>query len=232
MMENTKEKYMNSALRLAKKAETLDEVPVGAVIVQEGKIIGRGYNRRQTRQNSLEHAELMAIAQACRKLSSWRLEGCDLYVTLEPCPMCAGAIIQSRIEHVYFGAFDAKGGAVGSVTNLFELTQWNHHPAFEGGILEEECSTLLKAFFKEKRRKKKLEKQLRKQQEQNECSRFQNQTEGPAQPFQLQNIHPTQRHAECSCDHSNNMDPKQSNPPQGETTADPEENKKQKGERL
>lgn len=160
-MQNVNEKYMKSALRLAQKAEVMDEVPVGAVIVHEGRIIGRGYNRRQTKQNSLEHAELMAIAQACRKLGSWRLEGCDLYVTLEPCPMCAGAIIQSRVRKVYFGAFDAKGGAVGSVTNLFELPQWNHHPDFEGGLLEDECSKILKDFFRAKRQKKKLEKKLR-----------------------------------------------------------------------
>ncbi|MBF0578607.1 nucleoside deaminase [Erysipelotrichaceae bacterium RD49] len=160
-MQNVNEKYMKSALRLAQKAEVMDEVPVGAVIVHEGRIIGRGYNRRQTKQNSLEHAELMAIAQACRKLGSWRLEGCDLYVTLEPCPMCAGAIIQSRVRKVYFGAFDAKGGAVGSVTNLFELPQWNHHPDFEGGLLEDECSKILKDFFRAKRQKKKLKKKLR-----------------------------------------------------------------------
>ncbi len=159
-MQNVNEKYMKSALRLAQKAEVMDEVPVGAVIVHEGRIIGRGYNRRQTKQNSLEHAELMAIAQACRKLGSWRLEGCDLYVTLEPCPMCAGAIIQSRVRKVYFGACDAKGGAVGSVTNLFELPQWNHHPDFEGGLLEDECSKILKDFFRAKRQKKKLEKKL------------------------------------------------------------------------
>ncbi len=164
-MQNVNEKYMRSALRLAKKAEEMDEVPVGAVIVHDGKIIGRGYNRRQAKQNSLEHAELMAIAQACRKLGSWRLEDCDLYVTLEPCPMCAGAIIQSRIRKVYFGAYDAKGGAVGSVTNLFELPQWNHHPAFEGGIMQAECSRILKDFFKAKREKKKLEKKLRQQED-------------------------------------------------------------------
>ena len=127
-MKNEKEKYMRSALRLAKKAENLDEVPVGAVIVKDGKILAKGWNRRQTKQNPLEPAEVMAIQSACRKLKSWRLEGCDLYVTLEPCPMCSGAIIQSRIEHVYFGAFDPKGGAVASVVSLFDLPQWNHHP--------------------------------------------------------------------------------------------------------
>lgn len=157
-MKNEKEKYMRSALRLAKKAESLDEVPVGAVIVKDGKILAKGWNRRQTKQNPLEHAEVMAIQCACRKLKSWRLEGCDLYVTLEPCPMCSGAIIQSRIEHVYFGAFDPKGGAVASVVSLFDLPQWNHHPMWEGGILEDECSMILKQFFKRKRELKKQEK--------------------------------------------------------------------------
>lgn len=233
MMENTKEKYMKSALRLAKKAEAIDEVPVGAVIVHEGKIIGRGYNRRQTRQNSLEHAEMMAIAQACRKLKSWRLEDCDLYVTLEPCPMCAGAIIQSRVENVYFGAFDAKGGAVGSVTNLFELPQWNHHPAFEGGILEQECSTLLKEFFKEKRRKKKLEKQLRKQQEQMGCACCQGQIEALAEQSEIQETHPVHHDIECSSDHcNNNMDLSLPQNSQIEEALDPDEDKKQKGELL
>lgn len=162
IMKNEKEKYMRSALRLAKKAESLDEVPVGAVIVHNGKILAKGWNRRQTKQSSLEHAEVMAIQSACRKLKSWRLEGCDLYVTLEPCPMCSGAIIQSRIENVYFGAFDPKGGAVASVVSLFDLPQWNHHPKWEGGILEEECSTVLKQFFKRKRELKKQEKKLAK----------------------------------------------------------------------
>lgn len=127
-MKNEKEKYMRSALRLAKKAENLDEVPVGAVIVKDGKILAKGWNRRQTKQNPLEHAEVMAIQSACRKLKSWRLEGCDLYVTLEPCPMCSGAIIQSRIEHVYFGAFDPKGGAVASVVSLYRSSAMESSP--------------------------------------------------------------------------------------------------------
>lgn len=149
---------MKSALRLAQKAAEMDEVPVGAVIVKEGKIIARGWNRRQQKQNALEHAEVMAIEQACRKLQSWRLEGCTLYVTLEPCPMCAGAIIQSRLDKVVFGAFDLKGGAVGSVVNLLEVKQWNHHPQWQGGILEDLCSEKLKTFFKQKREKKKASK--------------------------------------------------------------------------
>lgn len=166
-MKNVKEKYMHSALRLAKKAENLDEVPIGAVIVKDGKILARGWNRRETKQNAMEHAEVMAINSACRKLNSWRLEGCDLYVTLEPCPMCSGAIIQSRIENVYFGAFDAKGGAVASVTSLFDLPQWNHHPHWEGGILEEECAAILKEFFRHKRELKKQAKKLARLEEEN-----------------------------------------------------------------
>lgn len=161
-MKNESEKYMNKALALAAKAETLDEVPVGAVIVKDGQIIGRGWNRRQQKQNALEHAEIMAIAQACRKLKSWRLESCTLYVTLEPCPMCAGAIIQSRIANVIFGAYDPKGGACGSVINLFEIPQWNHHPNWEGGILEAQCSKQLKDYFRKKRAEKKAQKIARK----------------------------------------------------------------------
>ena len=158
-MLKSDEAFMKSALRLAKKAQAQDEVPVGAIIIYNDQIIGRGYNRRQTKQSALEHAELMAIAQACRKLGSWRLENCTLYVTLEPCPMCAGAIIQSRLAHVVFGAYDEKGGAVAHEPNLLDLPKWNHHPTWQGGLLEEECSTLLKSFFKEKRLRKKLQKQ-------------------------------------------------------------------------
>lgn len=161
-MEKTNEYYMAQALRLASKAEAIDEVPVGALVVHKGNIIGRGYNRRQTKQNPLEHAEIMAIQQASRKLKSWRLEDCDLYVTLEPCPMCAGAIIQSRIANVYFGASDPKGGAVHSVTSLFDLPQWNHHPNWQSGIMEQECSDILIQFFRNKRILRKQEKQKRK----------------------------------------------------------------------
>lgn len=160
-MNHTDEYYMKRALHLAGRAQAMDEVPVGAVVVWNGTIIGRGWNRRQTRQNPLEHAELMAIAQAARKLKSWRLEGCTLYVTLEPCPMCAGAIVQSRLERVVYGARDPKGGAVDSVMSMFEIPSWNHHPIWQGGLLEEECSSLLRTFFKEKRRQKKQEKAAR-----------------------------------------------------------------------
>ena len=152
------EKYMKEAIRLAKKAASLGEVPVGAVIVQNGMIIARGYNRREIDQNGLSHAELAAILRACKKLNSWRLEDCTLYVTLEPCPMCTGAIINTRIPRVVFGASDPKGGAMGGVTDLTDHP-WNHHPIIEKGVLEEECSTLLKAFFKNLREKKRAKKQ-------------------------------------------------------------------------
>ena len=152
------EKYMTEALRLAKKAAALGEVPVGAVIVHNGKVIARGYNRREMDQNGLAHAELTAMLRACKKLDSWRLEDCTLYVTLEPCPMCAGAIINTRIPRVVIGAKDPKGGAMGGVTDLLEHP-WNHHPQVEFGLLEEDCSSLLKNFFKELRARKKAQKQ-------------------------------------------------------------------------
>lgn len=148
------ERFMREALRQAKKAAALDETPIGAVIVRDGRVIARGYNKRELKQNSLCHAEILAINKACRKLGSWRLVGCDLYVTLEPCPMCAGAIIQSRIEQVYFGAYDYKNGCAGSSTNLFARGMFNHNTAVEGGLLERECAELLSNFFKLLRKKK------------------------------------------------------------------------------
>lgn len=147
--------YMKEALRLASEAEDRDEVPIGCVIVHDGVIIGSGSNRREELQQPSAHAEMEAIAQAAKVVGSWRLEDCDLYVTLEPCPMCAGAIIQSRIRKVYYGAYDPKGGSVDTCVRLFEVPQYNHHPQWEGGLLEEECAGLLKAFFKKKRKKKK-----------------------------------------------------------------------------
>ena len=145
---------MREAIRQAKKAELLDETPIGAVIVYDGKIIARGYNKRELKKNSLFHAEIEAINKACKKRGGWRLFGCDLYVTLEPCPMCAGAIIQSRIDNVYFGAYDKKAGCAGSKTNLFKENLFNHNVNVTGGILEEECSGLLTGFFRTLRKRK------------------------------------------------------------------------------
>ncbi len=147
------EKFMREALVLAARAASEGEVPVGAVVVRGDEIVGRGYNRREEAKNALAHAELMAIDDACRKLGGWRLWQCDIYVTLEPCPMCAGAIINSRIQNVYYGAKDQKAGSVGSLINLFEI-QYNHKPTVVSGVLEEECSAILSNFFKKLREKK------------------------------------------------------------------------------
>lgn len=137
---------MQAALHEARKAERIGEVPIGAVIARNGQIIARGHNRRETRQDVTLHAELVAIRTACRRLRSWRLDGCELYVTLEPCVMCAGAIVQARIKTVVFGATDPKAGAVGSITNVFDLRQ-NHQVAWQGGLLKDECSAILRDFF-------------------------------------------------------------------------------------
>ncbi len=150
---NQDEKWMKKAIHQALRAESKDEVPIGCVIVKEDQIVARAYNQRETKQESTAHAEILAIEKACRKLGSWRLEGCTLYVTLEPCPMCAGAIIQSRIERVVYGAYDPKGGCAGTCTNLFLVKGFNHYPSLSGGVLEQECSSLLKEFFKRKRKK-------------------------------------------------------------------------------
>ncbi|MBQ6936193.1 MAG: tRNA adenosine(34) deaminase TadA [Clostridia bacterium] len=147
------EDFMKEALSLAQQSANEGEVPVGAVIVCDGEIVGTGRNRRETEKNALCHAEIEAINNACKKLGGWRLFKCDLYVTLEPCPMCAGAIINSRIKNVYFGASDYKNGACGSVTNLF-LLDFNHKPNFRSGIMELECSEILTKFFKNLRQKK------------------------------------------------------------------------------
>ena len=138
---------MSAALSLAKEACADDEVPVGAVITQNGKIISTGRNRREKSKNALLHAEIDAINNACKKLGGWRLWNCEIYVTLEPCPMCAGAIINAHIPKVFFGAYDFKNGACGTITNLFEMP-FNFKPECLGGIMEEECSELLKSFFK------------------------------------------------------------------------------------
>ena len=146
--------FMSEAISLAKKAEEIGEVPVGAVVVKRktGEIIGRGYNTREKNKSPLAHAEIMAIKQASEALCGWRLSGCDLYVTLEPCPMCAGAIINSRIERVFFGAYDLKAGSVCSVQNMFSFP-YNFSPEFFGGIMEDECKTILQDFFKKLRKK-------------------------------------------------------------------------------
>ena len=150
-MKNIHEKFMKEALKEAIKAQDIDEVPIGCVIVKDGKIIARGYNKRETSNDPTSHAELKTLQKASKKLKSWRLTGCDIYITLEPCIMCAGAIIQSRIDNVYFGAYDPKGGAFGSSINVLEAKNINHHPHVEGGILLEECSLIIKNFFKKKR---------------------------------------------------------------------------------
>lgn len=147
------EKFMKAALKEAYKSFALDEVPVGVVIVKDDKIIARGHNLRETKQDPTGHAEIIAIKKASKKLKSWRLIDCTLYVTLEPCSMCAGAIMWSRIKRVVYGAKDIKGGAIGSSFNLFEQKGINHKPEVTSGVLENEASTLLKDFFKLKRKK-------------------------------------------------------------------------------
>ena len=148
------EKYMKEAIRQAKKAYALDEVPIGCVIVQNGKIIARGYNRRNTDKNTLAHAELTAIKKASKKTGDWRLEDCTLYVTLEPCQMCAGAIVQSRMGRVVIASMNPKAGCAGSVLNLLQMSQFNHQVEIEKGVLGEECSQMLSNFFKELRKRK------------------------------------------------------------------------------
>ena len=146
------ETYMRQALALAKEAAKELEVPVGAVIVKDGTVVGYGRNRREKGKNALAHAEIEAIDMACKTLGGWRLSGCDLYVTLEPCPMCAGAIINARIDHVYIGTTDPKAGCCGSVTDLFSMS-FNHKPACTQGVCQEECSKQLKDFFRHLRAK-------------------------------------------------------------------------------
>ena len=151
-------KYMKEALRQAKKAYALGEVPIGCVIVYEDKIIARGYNRRNTDKNTLAHAEITAINRASKKMGDWRLEDCTLYVTLEPCQMCAGAIVQSRITNVVMGCMNPKAGCGGSVLNILEMPEFNHQVNVTRGVMEEECSQILQDFFKELRIRNKEEK--------------------------------------------------------------------------
>ncbi|WP_018659730.1 tRNA adenosine(34) deaminase TadA [Allofustis seminis] len=156
--QETKEIFMREAIKEAKKARDIGEVPIGAVIVKDGTIIGRGFNQRETQHQATSHAEIQAIQEANRHLGNWRLENCQLYVTLEPCPMCSGAIIMSRIPEVYFGASDPKGGTAGTLMNLLQEERFNHQSFVESGILEEECAALLTHFFKCLREKRKQEK--------------------------------------------------------------------------
>ena len=157
--KNIHEKYMREALKQAKKAYALGEVPIGCVIVHEGKIIGRGYNRRNTDKNTLSHAEITAIRKASKYIGDWRLEECTIYITLEPCQMCAGAIIQARIPEVVMGCMNPKAGCGGSVLNILEMPDFIHQALVTRGILEPECSQLLKLFFAELRLRNKAEKQ-------------------------------------------------------------------------
>ena len=162
VIKSMEEKYMKEALKQAKKAYALGEVPIGCVIVHEGKIIGRGYNRRNTDKNTLAHAEITAINKASKVIGDWRLEECTLYVTLEPCQMCAGAIVQARIPEVVMGCMNPKAGCAGSILNILEMPQFNHQVKVTRGILEEECSQMLKTFFEELRIRNKQEKAARK----------------------------------------------------------------------
>ncbi len=154
-MDSKDEKFMKEAIRQARKAYALNETPIGCVIVYEEKIIGRGYNRRNTDKNTLAHAEITAIRKASRKIGDWRLEGCTLYVTLEPCPMCAGAIVQSRMDRVVVGCMNPKAGCAGSVLNVLQTEGFNHQAELTTGVCQEECSGMMKSFFKELRQAKK-----------------------------------------------------------------------------
>ena len=160
-IKNIQENFMKKALKQAEKAYALGEVPIGCVIVHEGKIIGRGYNRRNTDKNTLAHAEITAINKASKKIGDWRLEDCTLYVTLEPCQMCAGAIVQARIPEVVMGCMNPKAGCAGSILNILDMPEFNHQVAVTRGVLESECSEMLKRFFVELRAKNKLEKEQR-----------------------------------------------------------------------
>ena len=149
------ERFMKEALKQAKKAYAIEEVPIGCVIVHEDKIIARAYNKRNTKKSTLAHAELLAIQKACKKLGDWRLEECTMYITLEPCQMCAGAIVQARIPRVVIGTHNKKAGCAGSILNLLQMKEFNHQVELASGVLEEECSEMMKQFFREMRKKKK-----------------------------------------------------------------------------
>ena len=151
-------KFMKAALKQAEKALLIGEVPIGAVIVSEGKIIGRGYNRRNTDHTTLAHAEITAIRKANRKVGDWRLEGCTLYVTLEPCQMCAGALVQSRIDRVVIGAQSFKSGCAGTLLNILQNNEFNHQIKVDSGLMQEQCTEILQRFFKDLRRRNKMRK--------------------------------------------------------------------------
>lgn len=153
------EKYMKAAMKQAKKAALAGDVPIGCIIVFEDKVIARGYNKRNAKKTTLAHAELIAIEKASKKLGDWRLEDCTMYITLEPCQMCAGAIVQARVKRVVVGAMNKKAGCAGSVLNLFQIPAFNHQVDFEKGVLEEECSNMLSDFFRNLRKQKKEEKE-------------------------------------------------------------------------
>ncbi len=159
----TDEKYMKEAIKQAKKAYQMGETPIGAVIVYEDRIIARGYNRRNTEKSVFAHAEIAAMKKAAKKMGDWRLEKCTMYVTLEPCQMCAGAIVQSRMTNVVIGCMNPKAGCAGSILNLLEMPEFNHQVHVIRGIMEAECSELMSLFFRELRAKKKEEKRLRKE---------------------------------------------------------------------
>lgn len=160
---NEDEKYMKAAYKQAKKAYALGEVPIGCVIVHEGKVIGRGYNRRNTDKNTLAHAEITAIKRASKVIGDWRLEECTMYVTLEPCQMCAGAIVQARVTETVIGAMNPKAGCGGSILNILEMQEFNHQVIVRRGVLEEECQLILKRFFQELRERNRIEKQQRRE---------------------------------------------------------------------
>lgn len=152
------EKFMKEAIRQAKKAEAIGDVPIGCVIVSDGRIIARGYNKRNKNKTVLAHAELLAMSKACRKAGDWRLEDCTMYITLEPCQMCAGAIVQARIPRVVIGSMNPKAGCGGSILKLLQMKEFNHQVEVTRGVLEEECSEMLSAFFRKLRQKKKEKK--------------------------------------------------------------------------
>lgn len=152
------EKYMKMAVKLAKKAASMGEVPIGCVIVYEDKVIGRGYNRRKTDKNTLSHAEITAIRKASRVIGDWRLEGCTMYVTLEPCQMCAGAIVQARMDRVVIATMSPKSGCAGSILNLLQMEEFNHQVEITKGVLADECSAMLSDFFTDLRKRLKCEK--------------------------------------------------------------------------